>query len=158
MKQDNTIKGFSLNIDQIKRYLNITAPFLMIDYVNEIIPGKSAHSFKKLTDDDWFFKCHLEREQVMPGTLQIEAMLQTLALTIYTLGNDESKPCFQISTNVKFFSKVSPGDQFFIHADLLLYKRGIAKGVAVGKVNDKTVSQGEFTFVSPHAMPVPQVN
>ena len=130
----------------------------MIDYVNEIIPGKSADSFKILSDDDWFFKCHLERELVMPGTLQIEAMLQTLALTIYTNGNHESGTSFVVSTNVKFFSTVTVGDQFFIHADLLSYKRGIAKGVAVGKVNDKTVSQGEFTFVCPHDMPLPKVN
>ena len=94
----------------------------------------------------------------MPGSLQIEAMLQTLVLTIYTMEGHEGKPCFQISENTEFFSKVSPGNQFFIHANLLSYKRGIAKGVAVGKINDSTVCRGEFTFISPHDMPRPQVN
>ena len=53
---------------------------------------------------------------------------------------------------------ISPGNQFVIHADLLSYKRGITKGVAVGKINDAKVCQGEFTFISPHDMPLPQVN
>ena len=52
MIQDKTIKGFSLNINQITGYLEIFPPFLMIDYVKEIIPGESAHGIKKLTEDD----------------------------------------------------------------------------------------------------------
>ena len=152
------MERFSLNIDQIAQYLEISPPFLMIDYVKEIIPGKSAHGIKKLTEDDWFFKCHMQRELAMPGTLQIEAMLQTLVLTIYTMEGHKDKFSYISHINTKLFSKISPGNQFVIHADLLSYKRGIAKGVAVGKINDSTVCQGEFTFFSPHEMPRPQVN
>ena len=158
MKQEKTIKGFSLNIDEITQYLEIEPPFLMVDYVDEIVPGKSALGVKNLTDDDWFFKCHMQRELAMPGTLQVEAMLQTLVLTIYTMEGHEGRICLEISVNAKMFSKISPGNQFVIHADLLSYKRGIAKGIAVGKVNDVKICQGEFTFVSPHDMPLPQVN
>ena len=152
------MKGFSLSTDQIIEYLEITNPFLMIDYVQEIIPGVSAHGVKKLTEDDWFFKCHLQRELVMPGTLQIEAMLQTLVLTIYTMEGHKDKFSYISHINTKLFSKISPGNQFDIHADLLSYNRGIAKGVAVGKINDATVCQGEFTHISPHDMPHPRVN
>ena len=130
----------------------------MIDYADKIIPGKSAHGIKKLTEDDWFFKCHMQRELAMPGTLQIEAMLQTLVLTIYTIEGHKGKFSYISNINTKLFSKVSPGNQFVIYADLLSYNRGIAKGVAVGKIDDSTVCQGEFTFISPHDMPLPQVN
>ena len=152
------MKGFSLSTDQIIEYLEITPPFLMIDYVQEIIPGVSAHGVKKLTEDDWFFKCHLQRELVMPGTLQIEAMLQTLVLTIYTMEGHKGKFSYISNINTKLFSKISPDNQFNIHADLLSYKRGITKGVAVGKINNAKVCQGEFTYISPHDMPLPQVN
>ena len=127
----------------------------MIDYVKEIIPGKSAHGIKKLTENDWFFKCHMQRELAMPGTLQIEAMLQTLVLTIYTMEGHKGNFSYISNINTKLFSKVSPGNQFVIHADLLSYKRGIATGVAVGKINNAIVSQREFTFISPHDMPRP---
>ena len=152
------MKGFSLNIDQITQFLEISPPFLMIDYVKEIIPGKSAHGFKNLTENDWFFKCHMQRELAMPGTLQIEAMLQTLVLTIYTMEEHKGKFSYISHINTKLFSKISPGNRFIIHANLLSYKRGIATGVAVGKINDAKVCQGEFTFISPHDMPLPQVN
>ncbi len=156
--QDKTIERFSLNIDQIAQYLEISPPFLMIDYIKEIIPGKSAHGIKRLTENDWFFKCHMQRELVMPGTLQIEAMLQTLVLTIYTMKGHKGKFSYISNINTKLFSKVSPDNHFVIHADLLSYKRGIATGVAVGKINDAKVCQGEFTFISPHDMPSPKGN
>ena len=136
------MKGFSLSNDQIIEYLEIIPPFLMIDYAEEIVPGKSAHGVKKNTQDDWFFKCHLQRELVMPGVLQVEAMLQTLLLTIYTMEGHQGKFSYIVNINTKLISKVSPDSQFDIHADLLSYKRGIAKGVAVGKVNDTKVCQG----------------
>ena len=129
----------------------------MIDYVEEIIPGKSTHGIKILTEDDWFFKCHMQRELAMPGTLQIEAMLQTLVLTIYTMEGHKGKFSYITNINTKLISKISPGNQFVIHADLLSYKRGMAKGIAMGQINDVKVCQGEFTFISPHDMPHPQV-
>ena len=155
MKHEKAIEGFSLNIDEISQYLEIEPPFLMVDYVDEIIPGKSALGVKTLTEDDWFFKCHMQRDRVMPGSLQIEAMLQTLILTICTIEGRKGKMAYITHINTKLLSKVPPGNQFIIHADLLSYKKGIAKGVAVGKVNNATVCSGEFTFVSPHDVPCP---
>ena len=152
------MKGFSLNIDQIAQYLEISPPFLMIDYVKEIIPGKSAHGIKKLTENDWFFKCHMQRELAMPGTLQIEAMLQTLVLTIYTIEGHRGKFSYISNINTKLFSKVSPGNQFVIYADLLSYKRGVAKGVVKTMVGNVKVCQGEFTLISPHDMPLPKTS
>ena len=94
---DKIEKEFCLNHNQIEQYLEISPPFLMIDYVEEIIPGKNARAIKYLKEDDWFFKCHMQREQAMPGSLQIEAMLQTLVLTIYTMdGHKGNFHLFQI--------------------------------------------------------------
>ena len=152
------MNGYSFNIDQIIEYLEITPPFLMIDSAKELVPGKSAHGIKKLTQDEWFFKCHLQRELVMPGVLQIEAMLQTLVLTIYTMEGHQGKFSYISNINTKLISKISPGNQFVIHADLLSFKRGIAKGVAVGKINNSKVSQGEFTLISPHDIPRPRMD
>ena len=127
----------------------------MIDYIDKIIPGKSANGVKNLTDNDWFSKCHMQRDSAMPGSLQIEAMLQALLLTIYTMEGHKGKVACIADIKTKLLSKISPGNMFIIHADLLSYKKGMAKGVAVGKVNDAMVCQGEFIFISPHDMPRP---
>ena len=150
------MKGFGLNIDQIIEYLEITPPFLMIDYIKEIIPGKSAHGVKILSKDDWFFKCHLEKEKLMPGVLQIEAMLQTLVLTIYTMDGHKGKLAFVTDIKTKLISKISPGSKLDIYADLISYKRGISKGIVECKVDNSQVCYGEFTLLSPHDMPLPK--
>ena len=152
------MKDCSLNIDEIMEYLEITPPFLMIDYVERLIPGKSCYAIKKLKKDDWFFKCHLEREKLMPGVLQIEAMLQTLVLAIYTIQGHKGKLSYVTDISTKLLSSVSPDNQLDIYADLLSYKRGVAKGVVETKVDNLKVCQGEFTFISPHDMPRPEVN
>jgi len=150
------MKAFSLEFDQIIDHLNITPPFLMIDFIEEIKPGKSAHGVKKISQDEWFFQCHLKEDGIMPGVLQIEAMLQTLVLTLYTMDEHKGKLSYISDINTKLISKVSPDSQLDIYADLLSYKRGVAKGVAIGLVNGEKVCQGEFTFLSPHLIPVPK--
>ena len=81
------------NTDEIINYLEITPPFLMIDHVEKIVPGKSCYAIKKLKQEDWFFNCHLEKEKLMPEVLQIEAMLQTLVLAIFN-GRAQRKVVF----------------------------------------------------------------
>lgn len=149
------MKNLSLDKGQIIDLLEITPPFLMIDHIKEIKPGKTAYGIKKLSQDEWFFQCHLKNEGTMPGVLQIEAMLQTLVLTLYTMDEHKGKLAYIQNISTKLISKVSPGSQLDIYADLLSYKRGIAKGIAVGKINEQEVCTGEFTFFSPHAMPLP---
>ena len=104
----------SFNTDEIINYLEITPPFLMIDRVEKIVPGKSCYAIKKLKQEDWFFNCHLEKEKLMPGVLQIEAMLQTLVLAIYTMEGHKGKLSFVTDVSTKLLSKVSPDSQLDI--------------------------------------------
>ena len=73
--------------------------------------------------------------------------------------------CVDTSINVpitdittKLLSKVSPDSQLDIYANLLSYKRGIAKGIVEAKVSNLDVCKGEFTLISPHYMPIPKIN
>ena len=72
----------SLNKDKILEYQKNRYPYLMIDYAEKVIPGKSAYGYKNLNEDEWFFKVHWENDPNMPGMLQIEALVQMCALTI----------------------------------------------------------------------------
>jgi 3-hydroxyacyl-[acyl-carrier-protein] dehydratase len=146
----------SLNTEQIMEYLEITPPFLMIDHVNDIVPGKSCHAIKTLKKDDWFFKCHLEKDKIMPGVLQIEAMLQTLVLSIYTIKGHKGKLSYVNEISSKLLLSVTPGSQLDIYADLLSYKRGIAIGDAKILIDNIKVCEGKFTLISPHDMPLPK--
>ena len=73
----NTI---SLDKSGIHEYQQNRAPYLMIDYATEVIPGVSAKGYKDLKDDEWFFKVHWKNDPNMPGMLQIESLVQMSAL------------------------------------------------------------------------------
>ena len=88
----------------------------------------------------------------MPGTLQIEAMLQTLILTLYTLDTHNKKLSFVKNINSNLISKIKPGNILYIYSVLSSYKRGIAKGKSHIEINKKIVSEGEFLLVSPHEL------
>lgn len=149
------MQGVSLTKCDASKLLEITSPFLFIDCVEQVIPGRSARIQLNLSKEDWFFRCHLPREQVMPGTLLAEAMLQTMVLTLYTMEGHQGKVAFVVEMQVKVFSKVSPETTLIVEAKLISYRRGVAKGEVRVLDGDKQVSVGQFTLLSPHDLPRP---
>lgn len=125
----------------------------MIDYVNEVIPGKSAKGYKNLSANEWFFKCHFPGDPSMPGMLQMEALIQMLALTVLALEGNKGKVIYIANaTNMKFARKVLPGDVLAIETELLSWKRGIGKGLGKGFVKGTLACKGEFTITDPEVI------
>jgi 3-hydroxymyristoyl/3-hydroxydecanoyl-(acyl carrier protein) dehydratase len=139
----------TLHKEEIAQLLDISPPFLMIDKAFDIEPGKSANSIKMLLENDWFFLSHLPKVIVMPGTLQIEAMLQTLILAIYTIDKNNKKIPYITNISTKLFSQVKPNTKLEIFANVNSIKRGIIVGSAIGKVDNKIVCKGIFNLVIP---------
>ena len=65
-------KKFSLNSVELQEYQPNRYPFLMIDYVDEVSPGKYARGYKNMTMNEWFFPVHFPAGPNMPGALQLE--------------------------------------------------------------------------------------
>ncbi|MBL4603167.1 MAG: hypothetical protein JKY84_10490 [Emcibacteraceae bacterium] len=137
---------------EISDRLDISPPFLMIDVYEEITTGERAIGTKHLKSDDWFLNCHLPKDQAMPATLQTEGMLQTLVLLIYSKEDHGDHRSFITDSKVKFKSSPEPGHDIIYEAQLLSFRRGIAKGTVVGTSNGKEICSGEFTYASPHLM------
>lgn len=137
-----------LNINDIKKILPHRAPFLLIDKVEEIIPGERAIAYKAVSYNEEFFKGHFPEEPVMPGVLIIEAMAQTGAVALLSLEELKGKIAyFGGIKNARFRGKVIPGD--LLRFELEITKRrgpiGVGKGVAT--VDGKVVADCELTFV-----------
>ena len=49
----------TFNINDLKRMLRISDPFLFIDSVDNIVPRKSGIGRKLLKQDEWFFESSL---------------------------------------------------------------------------------------------------
>ena len=65
-----------LTIEQVMHYLPQRYPFLLVDRVTEIEPGKHIVGYKNITMNEQFFQGHFPGKPIMPGVLMIEALAQ----------------------------------------------------------------------------------
>ena len=138
----------SLNKDQILQYQQNKPPYLMIDEAIEIIPGESAKGFKKLEKDEWFFKVHWENDPNMPGMLQLEALVQMAAMSIFTLNGNKGKTVYLTNVNnAKFIKKILPGDRLDLKTKIISFKRGLAKCYGEGFIKKNLAIKSEFILI-----------
>lgn len=146
------MEKLKLDIQGLHEYQKNRYPYLLIEAAEEIIPGKSARGYKKLTMKDWWFDVHFPGDPNMPGALQMEAMVQLGALMVTTLPGNKGKVVYLTSANLKLISKVMPGDRFDIETKLHSWKRGIGRCSAVGSVKNNKACILDFKIVMPHIL------
>ena len=132
---------------EIMEILPHRAPFLLIDTVDELEPGKRVVAKKCVTFNEPFFQGHFPGNPVMPGVLICEALAQAGAVAILGLDENKGKTAYFASMDkVKFKKKVVPGDVLMLEVELVKIKGpfGIAKATAT--VDGKVAVSGEFTF------------
>ena len=132
---------------EIMEILPHRAPFLLIDTVEELEPGKRVVAKKCVTFNEPFFQGHFPGNPVMPGVLICEALAQAGAVAILGLDENKGKTAYLASMDkVKFKKKVVPGDVLMLEVELVKIKGpfGIAKATAT--VDGKVAVSGEFTF------------
>jgi len=139
-----------LNKNDIIEYQQNRDPYLMIDVANEIVPGKKAIGYKDLSKDEWFFKVHWKNDPNMPGMLQIEALVQTCALALFTLPGNAGKIAYLTSANnIKLMKKITPNTRLMIETKIKNFKRGLAECSGQGYVNNKLVCKADFNLILP---------
>ena len=143
------MKGFSLNCVELQEYQPNRYPFLMIDHVDEVIPGKSARGYKNLTQNEWYFPIHFPSGPNMPGALQLEALAQMLTVAITTLPGNKGKVIHGLKHTVRFRKEVLPGEKFIIETEVISWKRGIAKGKGIAYTNGEVACEADMLITIP---------
>lgn len=141
--------GFKLNYVELQEYQPNRYPFLMIDFVEEVIPGKSAKGYKNLTNNEWYFPMHFPGSPNMPGALQLEALAQMLTVAITTLPGNKGKVTHALSHQVRFRKEVLPGDKLVIETQVLSWQRGICKGKGIGYTNGEIACEADMLITIP---------
>lgn len=144
--------GFSLNGIELQRYQPNRYPFLMIDHVDQVVPGKIAKGYKNLTNNEWYFPQHFPGGPNMPGALQLEALAQMLTVAITTLPGLEGKATHALSHVVRFRKEVVPGDKFVIETEVVSWKRGICRGRGVGYTDGEVACEADMTITIPEVL------
>ena len=121
----------------------------MIDYVDEVLPGKYARGHKNLTLNEWFFPIHFPGAPNMPGALQLEALAQMLTVAITTLPGLKGKITHALSHTVRFKKEVLPGEKFEIFTEVISWKRGICKGRGTAYTNGDIVCEADMVITIP---------
>ena len=137
----------SIGIEQIKQILPHREPFLMVDRVDELVPGVSAKCVKAVSGNEWYFQGHFDKKKVMPGVLIVEALAQAGGIAILTLDSMRGKLAFLGKlTNARFYAPVVPGDLLELDSSISTINGAIGMGSGTAKVNGKKVCSCEFVF------------
>lgn len=135
------------DINKIKELLPHRYPFLMVDKIIEV-GQKHIVGVKNITMNEPYFQGHFPQEPVMPGVLQVEAMAQIGGLLVLSQIEDPERysTYFLKIDNVKFRSKVVPGDTLIFRLNMMSeIRRGIANMKGYAFIGEKLVSEAEFT-------------
>ena len=141
--------AFSLSAEELKVYQPNRYPFLMIDIVTEVEPGRYAKGHKNLSNNEWYFPVHFPEGPNMPGALQLEAMAQMLTVAVTTQEGLNGKVTHALEHTVRFRKEVLPGECLKIEAFIDSWHRGICKGHAVGYTNGGVACEAKMVITIP---------
>ena len=139
-----------LEADEIEKIIPHRYPFLLVDRIQELEPGKRGVGIKNVTMGDPFFQGHFPDYPVMPGVLIVEALAQVGAVAMLTLDEYRGKIAFFAGLdNVRFKRQVKPGDTLRLEVELGQIRRNIGNGSGVATVNGEVACKGDFMFAIP---------
>ncbi len=136
-----------LNSNQIQEIIPHRYPFLMVDKVVELVPGKSCKAIKNVSANEMQFMGHFPGQHVMPGVLMVEALAQTGAIIILALEENKGKIAYFAGIDkCKFKQKVVPGDTLELNVEITKQKGPIGFGTANATVNGKVAVSAILKF------------
>jgi 3-hydroxyacyl-[acyl-carrier-protein] dehydratase len=122
-------------------------PFLLVDRIVEIEPGKRAVGIKNVSIGEPYFQGHFPDYPVMPGVLIVEALAQVGAVAMLQLEEYKGRIAFFAGIDkIRFKRQVKPGDVLLLKVELGQIRRNIGTGTGVASVDGKVACQGEFMF------------
>lgn len=155
---------------EIQKIIPHRYPFLLVDRIVELEPGKRAVGIKNVTVNEPFFQGHFPGFPIMPGVLIVEALAQTAGIAVnaeaagigseateaddITDAGSEAKGgtkeqklgVFASIDAMKFKKQVMPGDTLRMEAEIISSKLGIVKARVKATVEGKTAAEGEIRF------------
>ena len=136
-----------IEIEEIMNILPHAYPFLLVDRIIEVEPGKRIIGIKNVTYNEPFFPGHFPGRPIMPGVLIIEAMAQTAGLLVFSSIPEEEhkKPVYFLRIdNARFRKPVIPGDQLRLELEITKHRQSFWGFRGKAFVDEKLVAEAEL--------------
>ncbi len=136
-----------MSLLEIQKLLPHRYPFLLVDRVVEIVPGKKLIAYKNVSCNEPFFSGHFPGHPVMPGVLVLEALAQACAILAYKsedLDPNRKVTYLMAIDKAKFRKPVVPGDQLQLDVAVLKHKGPVWKQRGTAMVDGVKVAEAEF--------------
>lgn len=139
-----------LEAADIMRIIPHRYPFLLIDRVLELEPGKRVVAIKNVTANEPQFTGHFPERPIMPGVLMVEALAQAGAVAVLSLAEYHGKlALFAGIDECRFRRTVLPGDQLTLTVELEKLRGAFGRAKAVARVGDEIAVEATISFVIP---------
>ena len=139
-----------IDINQIQKILPHRYPFLMIDRVIEVDPGKTLTAIKNVTVNEPFFEGHFPHHPLFPGVLMLECIAQASAilasLMIDVTASGKSVYLFAGVDKARFKRPVGPGDQLFIDVEFVKHVKKLWRCVGTITVDGQIACSADVLF------------
>src|SRR5438128_7657127 len=120
-------------------------PFLLVDEVLELEPGRRVRGRFLVPEDGWWFQGHFPARPVMPGVLTIEAIAQAGAVAVLADDANRGKiPFFAGIDDCKFKRVVEPGDELVLECVFVRVRGPVALGEGLARVGDEVAAQAKL--------------
>ncbi|MDD5027692.1 MAG: 3-hydroxyacyl-ACP dehydratase FabZ [Candidatus Omnitrophica bacterium] len=142
-----------LNIEEIQKILPQKFPFLMIDRVLELEPGKRIVALKNISINESFFGGHFPGQPIMPGVLIIEAIAQAAIIMLNSpeKGSGDKQSSYYLgSVKARFLHPLTAGDQLKIEVEPIKVVSGAGLVKAKASAGGKEVANAELSFSVKH--------
>ncbi|MBN1848385.1 MAG: 3-hydroxyacyl-ACP dehydratase FabZ [Deltaproteobacteria bacterium] len=137
-----------LGYEDIIKIIPHRYPFLLVDKITELEPGKKIRGIKNVTANEPFFQGHYPGKPIMPGVLIIEAMAQVggilARLSVSGAMEKEGDIFFMAIDKVKFRRPIVPGDQIIFELEPIRTGSKVWKLSGEAFVDDMMVAEAEL--------------
>jgi UDP-3-O-[3-hydroxymyristoyl] N-acetylglucosamine deacetylase/3-hydroxyacyl-[acyl-carrier-protein] dehydratase len=121
-------------------------PFLLVDRIIDLQPGKTVTGIKNVTINEPFFQGHFPGHPIMPAVLIIEAMAQVGGVLLLSSVEDPRGKLVYFSgiDEARFRQPVTPGDQLRFELELIKLRGPICKMKGTAWVGDSKVAEANL--------------